>query len=1010
MDAQLTAPRTLTSGETEKLRKIIKAQLSIESDDDDSDAENMVDYAVDMIEEGENIGHVTDELQFMELPICGEDEAEQLGVTLTKFLSELDAPATPAGGGWVGELRIKHSKMTGVPVTDDPTPESTPEPELDTQNLSSQPKPQIQKSPHYADKPKEPELPQLSLKDRLSAYQGSGTGSGTMARSTSRSSSSSSYSGKKWGTPSITPSKSEPEPVKEEPQEPERIKEEDELKDVSLKERLSAYQTGATASRPSFSSPGSTYSGKKWGAPSNTPSYASKSSPTGRQNGDKDSSPSKESEQEKKHEQKPGQNATGSVKDRLTAYKRTASREVEPPAPKKEDAPPMSLKERMASYQDGSPTHQTTKELTLKDRMSAYQSPSSPKKELSLKDRMSAFSSEKKIPRRSVVIPPDVKKTDLQERMSKFSQPSKPKRAPFHRKESPPEIKLSKEEKGSGLQERMAVYKQQSAPAVASTTFVAKKKPPTAKRLTYTPKKPAGGSDLELRMAALHHSAGVSPDAQKKELSDDVASIQRGGSLKDRMSNFQAKSSVGSPPSSPGRKIGQSGDNGKGGAVSRPSWSKRQETKPAEPTPPKEEDEMNKGKVGSPYASAMEKKKPGKLVLPKEEKSDAKVVTPDEKSKTPTPSHDSLDEPVETNKKVAFETEKEEGGDDLQEPTSPSEASQEMVDNGPPKSVSFEKEEEEEEPLDDEEEKVEEEKETPAPPKISEEKLREARKKELEDEQKAKRAELESFKSEMKSHQSKMEALKKETIKTEKFHKSSLSAVEKISTEIKKLESAANKADVEMKSLEAKTKKKGLLGGSKQKKAKKDYETAVNVAIAEKKKVEEAKSRLAAAQKEADSAKSEFDSAKNKMNESEKEYGEMETELERLSSAVEAARAAFIEASLPPLMESKKEENAKASTGEGNGGKVASATGNNDVAAFRAFSALPKPEEGATKDPAHDDSDSESSDDDGDGVDDFAAFLATSAAPEAAKVNDDDNSVDSGDSDGFGDFLGMLKD
>ena len=62
MDDQLCAPRDLSEDETAKLRGLLKTQLIISSDDDDVDADDLLDYAVDMIESGENVGHVTDEV------------------------------------------------------------------------------------------------------------------------------------------------------------------------------------------------------------------------------------------------------------------------------------------------------------------------------------------------------------------------------------------------------------------------------------------------------------------------------------------------------------------------------------------------------------------------------------------------------------------------------------------------------------------------------------------------------------------------------------------------------------------------------------------------------------------------------------------------------------------------------------------------------------------------------------------------------------------------------------
>ena len=65
MDAKLAAPRDLSTDETAELRTLLKHQLSINSDDDEEDADNLLDYAVDMIKSGENVGHVAEEVSFV---------------------------------------------------------------------------------------------------------------------------------------------------------------------------------------------------------------------------------------------------------------------------------------------------------------------------------------------------------------------------------------------------------------------------------------------------------------------------------------------------------------------------------------------------------------------------------------------------------------------------------------------------------------------------------------------------------------------------------------------------------------------------------------------------------------------------------------------------------------------------------------------------------------------------------------------------------------------------------
>ena len=65
----LSISRTLTSSEQTKLRTQLYTQLNITTsnnndldEDDINDAENIVDYALDMINDGEDVGHVMEEV------------------------------------------------------------------------------------------------------------------------------------------------------------------------------------------------------------------------------------------------------------------------------------------------------------------------------------------------------------------------------------------------------------------------------------------------------------------------------------------------------------------------------------------------------------------------------------------------------------------------------------------------------------------------------------------------------------------------------------------------------------------------------------------------------------------------------------------------------------------------------------------------------------------------------------------------------------------------------------
>ncbi len=64
MDKSLKAPRALTSDEVSSLRSLLESTLKITSETDKEDAENLLDYAFDMIETEEAVGHIAEEVRF----------------------------------------------------------------------------------------------------------------------------------------------------------------------------------------------------------------------------------------------------------------------------------------------------------------------------------------------------------------------------------------------------------------------------------------------------------------------------------------------------------------------------------------------------------------------------------------------------------------------------------------------------------------------------------------------------------------------------------------------------------------------------------------------------------------------------------------------------------------------------------------------------------------------------------------------------------------------------------
>lgn len=73
MEATLSTPRTLTATESSTLRSLLNSKLlsSTSNDDHIEDAENILDYAIDMIEGGDNIGNVVEEVSIVVSQKCG---------------------------------------------------------------------------------------------------------------------------------------------------------------------------------------------------------------------------------------------------------------------------------------------------------------------------------------------------------------------------------------------------------------------------------------------------------------------------------------------------------------------------------------------------------------------------------------------------------------------------------------------------------------------------------------------------------------------------------------------------------------------------------------------------------------------------------------------------------------------------------------------------------------------------------------------------------------------------
>eukprot|EP00581_Thalassiosira_minuscula_P015519 CAMPEP_0183728434 /NCGR_PEP_ID=MMETSP0737-20130205/28046_1 /TAXON_ID=385413 /ORGANISM="Thalassiosira miniscula, Strain CCMP1093" /LENGTH=652 /DNA_ID=CAMNT_0025960373 /DNA_START=122 /DNA_END=2080 /DNA_ORIENTATION=+ len=88
-DGELFAPRSLNISDISHLRTMFELQLHITDDGDEADATDLIDYAIDMIRRGKNVGSVVEELEFMEYKICDATVAQKIGKCLTSYILEM---------------------------------------------------------------------------------------------------------------------------------------------------------------------------------------------------------------------------------------------------------------------------------------------------------------------------------------------------------------------------------------------------------------------------------------------------------------------------------------------------------------------------------------------------------------------------------------------------------------------------------------------------------------------------------------------------------------------------------------------------------------------------------------------------------------------------------------------------------------------------------------------------------------------------------------------------------
>ena len=81
-----TTPRTLTKGEVESLRMMLTNKLHMCGDSYVEDAEDLLDYAMEMIEEGQTVGCVTDEVNIFQILSVSSNQCIYTSISYHHYL------------------------------------------------------------------------------------------------------------------------------------------------------------------------------------------------------------------------------------------------------------------------------------------------------------------------------------------------------------------------------------------------------------------------------------------------------------------------------------------------------------------------------------------------------------------------------------------------------------------------------------------------------------------------------------------------------------------------------------------------------------------------------------------------------------------------------------------------------------------------------------------------------------------------------------------------------------
>jgi len=126
----IAAPHPLTPEETDELKATLKSHLRLHNSpcafQAEADADDLLNYALDMIEDGNTIQHVCEELEFMEMSICDVEVLEKIKFELSTYMNELTKKVKK--GNWRDNnylLNTKKKKEGEVSVSSQPPPEQS---------------------------------------------------------------------------------------------------------------------------------------------------------------------------------------------------------------------------------------------------------------------------------------------------------------------------------------------------------------------------------------------------------------------------------------------------------------------------------------------------------------------------------------------------------------------------------------------------------------------------------------------------------------------------------------------------------------------------------------------------------------------------------------------------------------------------------------------------------------------------------------------------------------------